>query len=78
MRAFRYKNFKKLFESHVFFFVFCFFFSVSKKINIRYKHIGYNIGCDRLSFNPITVDNYASFFNCTPVGRASAYMTAPT
>ena len=24
-----------------------------------------------LSFNPIMVDNYAAFFNCTPVGRAS-------
>ena len=26
-----------------------------------------------LVFNPITVDNYAAFFNCTPVGRASDY-----
>ena len=24
-----------------------------------------------LSLNPITVDNYASLFNCMPVGRAS-------
>ena len=24
-------------------------------------------------FNPITVNNYASLFNCTPVGRASDY-----
>ena len=24
-----------------------------------------------LVVNPITVDNYAAFFNCTPVGRAS-------
>ena len=29
-------------------------------------------------FNPITVDNYAAFFNCTPVGRASDSMMAPT
>ena len=29
-----------------------------------------------LSFNPITVDNYAAFFNRTPVGRASDYMMA--
>ena len=29
-------------------------------------------------FNPITVDNYAAFFNCTPVGRASDAMMAPT
>ena len=25
-----------------------------------------------------TVDNYAAFFNCTPVGRASDSMMAPT
>ena len=25
-------------------------------------------------FNQITVDNYAAFFNCTPVGRASDSM----
>ena len=25
----------------------------------------------RVVFNPIMVDNYADFFNCTPVGRAS-------
>ena len=28
-------------------------------------------------FNPIMVDNYASFFNCTPVGRASDSKMAP-
>ena len=28
--------------------------------------------------NPITVDNYAAFINCTPVGRASDSMMAPT
>ena len=27
-----------------------------------------------LFFNPIVVDNYAAFFNCTPVGRASDSM----
>ena len=31
-----------------------------------------------LVFNPIMVDNYAAFFNCTPVGRASDSMMAPT
>ena len=31
-----------------------------------------------LVFNPITVNNFASFFNCTPVGRASDSMVAPT
>ena len=29
-------------------------------------------------FNPIMVDNFAAFFNCTPVGRASNSMMAPT
>ena len=41
-----------------------------------------NEGQDKLPaclvFNPITVDNYAAFFNCTPVGRASDSMMAPT
>ena len=31
-----------------------------------------------LVFNPIMVDNYAAFFNCTPVGRTSDSMMAPT
>ena len=46
-----------------------------KKIIVRYKRIGYNINIMRQSaclvFNPITVNNFASLFNCTPVGRAS-------
>ena len=29
-----------------------------------------------LVFNPIMVDNYAAFFDCTPVGRASDSMMA--
>ena len=29
-------------------------------------------------FSPIMVDNYASFFNGTPVGRASDSMMAPS
>ena len=53
-----------------------------RKIIIRYKRIGYNINIMRQSaclvFNPITVNNFASFFNCTPVGRASDSMMAPT
>ena len=44
--------------------------------------IDYNLNVMRhsacLVFNPIMVDNYAAFFNCTPVGRASAYMMAST
>ena len=45
-----------------------------RKIIIRYKRIGYNSNAMRqfacLFFNPITVNNYASLFNFTPVGRA--------
>ena len=52
------------------------------KIIVRYKRIGYNINIMRQSaclvFNPITVNNFASLFNCTPVGRASDSMMAPT
>ena len=51
-----------------------------KKIIVRYKRIGYNINIIRQSaclvFNPITVNNFASLFNCTPVGRASDSMMA--
>ena len=31
-----------------------------------------------LVFNPITVNNFAPLSNCTPVGRASDSMMAPT
>ena len=44
-----------------------------RKIIVRYKRIGCNINIMRQSaclvFNPITVNNFASLFNCTPVGR---------
>ena len=55
------------------------FFSFQfRKIITRYKRIGYNLKVMRQSaclvFNPIMVDN----FNCTPVGRASDSMMAPT
>ena len=49
-------------------------------IIICYKRIGYNMNIHVmrqsacLVFNPITVNN----FNCTPVGRASDSMMAPT
>ena len=53
-----------------------------RKSIVHYKRIGYNINimwqsaC--LVFNPITVNNFASLFNCTPVGRASdSMMTLP-
>ena len=53
-----------------------------RKIIVRYKCIGYNINIMRqavcLMFNPITVNNFASLFNCTPVGRASDSMMVPT
>ena len=59
-----------------------FLFSSEKKIITRYRRIGYNLNVMRQSaclvFNPIMVDNYAAFFNCTPVGRASDSMMAPT
>ena len=46
-----------------------------RKIITRYRRIGYYLNVMRQSaclvFNPITVDNYDAFFNCTPVGRAS-------
>ena len=52
------------------------------KIISHYRCIGYNLNVMRQSaclvFNPIMVDNYAAFFNCTPVGRASDSMMAPT
>ena len=58
------------------------FFDQFKKIFVRYKRIGYNINTMRQSaclvFNPITVNNFASLFNCTPVGRISGSMMAPT
>ena len=53
-----------------------------RKIIVRYKRIGYNINVMRQSaclvFNPIMVNNFASLFNCTPVGRASDSVMAPT
>ena len=54
----------------------------SKKNIVCYKRIGYNINIMRQSaclvFNQITVINFASLFNCTPVGRASDSMMVPT
>ena len=42
---------------------------------------GYNINVIRqtacMVVNQITVDNFASLFGCTPVGRASDSITAP-
>ena len=53
-----------------------------RTIIVRYKRIGCNINITRQSaclvFNPITVNNFASLLNCTPVGRVSDSMMAPT
>ena len=53
-----------------------------RKIITRYRRIGHNLNVIRQSaclvFNPIMIDNYAAFFNCTPVGRASDSFMAPT
>ena len=52
------------------------------KIIIRHKRIGYELNVVRQSaclvINPVTVDNFASLFNCSPVDRASDSMMAPT
>ena len=53
-----------------------------RKIIIRHKHIGYDLNVMRQSaclvINPITVDNFAALFHCTPVNRASDSMMPPT
>ena len=52
------------------------------KIIMRYKRIGYNLNVMRQSaclvINPITVEGYATLFNCMPVDRASDSMIAKT
>ena len=67
--------FKKLIGRNDFYFQF-------RQIITRYRRIGYNFNAMRQSaclvFNPIMVDNYAAFFTCPPVGRASDSMMAPT
>ena len=79
MMAFRNQNFmvtvykfKKLIGMNDFSFHF-------RKIIVHYRRIGYAMrqsAC--LAFNPIMVDNYAAFFKCTPVGRASDSIMAST
>ena len=72
-------KFKKLIGRKDFSYDFSFQF---KKVITRYRRIGHNLNVMRQSaclvFNPITVDNYSAFFNCTPVGRASDSMMAST
>ena len=49
---------------------------------MRYKRIDYNLNVMQQSaclvINPITVDDFAAFFNCTPVDQASDSKIAPT
>ena len=51
-----------------------------RKIIMRNERIGYYLNVMRQSaclvINPITVDDYAALFNCTPVDRASDFMMA--
>ena len=58
------------------------FYHQFRKIKIRHKHIGYDLNVMRqyacLVINPITVDNFAALFNCTPVDRSSDSMMART
>ena len=52
------------------------------KIISHYKNIGYNINVMQqtacLLVNPITVGNFAFYFNCTLAGRTLDSMTVPT
>ena len=50
--------------------------AIISKVNLRKEKAIRQSAC--LVFNPITVNNFASLFNCTPVGRASDSMMAPT
>ena len=68
-------KFKKLIERKNFSFQF-------RKFIMCYKRIGYSLNVMRQSaclvFNLIKIDNYAAFFNCTPVCRGSDSMMAQT
>ena len=52
-----------------------------RKFIMRCKRTGYNLNVMRQSacsvINPLTVDGYAAFFNCTPADRGSDSMMAP-
>ena len=54
----------------------------SGELIIRHKCIGYNLNIMRQSaclvINPITIDNFAASFNCTPVDRVADSVMAPT
>ena len=52
-----------------------------QKMIICHKHIGYDLNAMQQSaclvINPITVDNFAALFYCTPVDQASDSMMVP-
>ena len=58
------------------------FSDLFRKIIMCYKRIYYNLNVMRQSaclvINPITVDDYATLFNCSSVDRASDSMIAST
>ena len=74
MMAFRNQNFMTWFTNLRNFGRNDFSFQLRKNI-LRYKRMGYNLKVMRQSaclvLNPIIVGNYAAFFSCTPLGRAS-------
>ena len=53
-----------------------------KRIIVRYKRVGCGVdimwwsAC--LVFGPVAVGGFASLFGCTPVGRVSGSLVAPT
>ena len=47
-----------------------------KRIVVIYLKVMQQSAC--LVINPITVDNFAALFNCTPVDRVSDSIIAPT
>ena len=54
----------------------------SEKLSCITNVSGYNINVMLQSaclvINPITIDSFASLFNCTPLGRASDSVMGPT
>ena len=52
--------------------------------SLYYKKIGYTCNNNVLQqttclvVNPFAIDNFACFFNCTPVGRTSGSMMVPS
>ena len=58
------------------------FYDQFRKIIIRHKRICYDLNVmqesECLMINPITVNNFAALFNCTPKDRASDSLMATT